>query len=95
MIPARPENAGGAVVSALVTDAPADESEFLAMPQQQFCDRFVTRMTAAAGFSHFADGMAVEDYARQTAASYWADECYRRDGPEACAEGDMSYWGED
>ena len=29
------------------------------------------------------------------AESYWLTDYQRADGPEACAEGDMDYWGEE
>ena len=56
-----------------------------------FIERFVKRMVAATGPT-FDDGSSIEDYARDTAGSYFDDPDQRADGPEACAEADMSYW---
>ncbi len=61
--------------------------------QGEFTERFVARVLAVAGPS-FDDGSSTEEYAREVAPSYWVEESYRDDGPEACADGDMSYWGE-
>ncbi|PTW45665.1 hypothetical protein [Rhodovulum kholense] len=63
--------------------------------EEAFVERFVGHCLAQCGFTHFDDGEPVEAYARKVAPSYWADAHYRADGPEACAEGDMDYWGED
>ena len=62
--------------------------------REDFIARFVTEMVRYAG-PLFETGESVADYARGTALSYWDDEDQRADGPEACAEADMSCWGED
>lgn len=65
------------------------------LDEAEFCRRFVGYMVSTAGFSHFDDGASVEEYARETAPTYFADPDQRSDGPEECAASDMSYWGED
>lgn len=59
----------------------------------EFCLRFRTWMLDRAGAT-FDDGSSIADYADQTAPTYWDDKSMRSEGPEACAEADMSYWGE-
>lgn len=63
--------------------------------EAEFTDRFVAHCLKTCGFSHFDDGAQVETYAREVAKSYWSDPIYRDEGPEACAESDMDYWGEE
>jgi hypothetical protein len=65
------------------------------LDEAEFCRRFVARMVNRAGFTHFEDDLSVEDYARQTAPTYYEDPEQRRDGPEECVDADMSYWGEE
>lgn len=65
------------------------------LSKEEWCKRFVTRMIDRAGFDHFDDGELVLDYAWATAPTYWDEEDQREDGPEACADADMSYWGEE
>ncbi len=65
-----------------------------AISKEQFIERFVERMVSRAG-TKFDDGESIEDYARQTAPSYWEAGWQRETGPEECADADMSYWGED
>lgn len=62
--------------------------------KQAWVDAYVAHTLKTCGFTHFDDGNPVEDYAREAAAAAWADPDYRADGPEACAESDMEYWGE-
>ncbi|MGP3726101.1 hypothetical protein [Cereibacter sphaeroides] len=64
------------------------------MTKEQFIEAFVARCVSVAGPT-FDDGSSIADYAREVAPSYWADDHQREDGPEACADADMSYWGED
>jgi len=66
-----------------------------ALTQAEFCARFEAHMIAAAGFDRFDDGTTVAAYAKATAPTYWEDESFRKDGPEASADSDMDYWGED
>ncbi len=61
--------------------------------REEFVERFVTHMLKRG--DKFDDGAPVEDYASQAALSYWDEPHQRNDGPEECAEADMSYWGED
>ena len=64
------------------------------LTKDEFVRRFVVHVLAEVGFSRFGDGTSVEAYALATAPSYYADPDQRADGPEACADSDMSYWGE-
>lgn len=64
------------------------------LTEEQFVARFVARCLSTCGFTHFDDGEPVEEYARMVAPCYWADPDQREDGPEECADADMSYWGE-
>lgn len=65
------------------------------MTLQEFTDRFTAHCLKQCGFTHFDDGMSVADYCNDVAKSYHSDSIYAGDGPEACAESDMSYWGEE
>lgn len=65
------------------------------MTEADFTQRFTKHCLAQCGFTHFDDGVSVEDYCADVAKSYWSDPHYRDDGPEECAESDMSYWGEE
>ncbi len=65
------------------------------MTQGEFIARFVAYIVKMAWFSHFDDGVSVEDYAKEVAVLYWDEPHQREDGPEECARADMSYWGED
>ncbi|WP_417261641.1 hypothetical protein [Celeribacter sp.] len=60
-----------------------------------FIDRFVAHCIKASGITHFDDGTSVAEYARDVAESCWNEPHYRSEGPEACADSDMSYWGEE
>lgn len=64
------------------------------MNKEEFCARFVTHMLAMAPFAEFSDGDTVEKYARETAPLYFDNSDQRADGPEECAEADISCWGE-
>lgn len=64
------------------------------MTKEQFIEAFVVRCVAVAGPT-FSDGSSNADYARDVAPSYWAEARPRAAGPEACADEEMSYWGED
>lgn len=65
------------------------------MSLEEFTSRFTAEAKRIAGIETFDDGTSVDDYCREVAASYHADPIYRDDGPEACAESDVSYWGEE
>lgn len=65
----------------------------LAMPLDEFVQRFKARMLSVAG-TKFDDGESIADYADETAPTYWEEKGQREDGPEECADSDMSYWGE-
>jgi hypothetical protein len=62
---------------------------------EEFTRRFTAEAKRLAGFDTFDDGVKVDDYCKEVAASYYADPLYREEGPEACAKGDVSYWGEE
>jgi hypothetical protein len=62
--------------------------------KEDFCARFKARMLTIAGPT-FADGESIAEYADQAGPTYWDDPHQREDGPEECADADMSYWGED
>lgn len=61
--------------------------------EQEFCARFKARMLAVAGET-FDDGESISEYADETAPTYYETDWQRAEGPEACADADMSYWGE-
>lgn len=65
------------------------------MTQDEFVRRFTTEAIRIAGFEVFDDGMPVSEYCAEVASSYYSDPLLREDGPEACAESDVSYWGEE
>jgi hypothetical protein len=62
--------------------------------RDEFCRRFKARMIERAGET-FDDGSSIADYADQAAPTYYDDKSQREEGPEECADADMSYWGED
>ena len=64
------------------------------MTRNEFVQRFVDHCVQSCGFTNFDDGESVADYALSVAGSYWDDEDRRADGPEDCADEDISYWGE-
>lgn len=59
--------------------------------REDFCARFKARMLVVAGPT-FRDGESVADYAEMAAPTYWDDPDLRDEGPEACADADISYW---
>lgn len=59
--------------------------------EAQFIERFVKELIRLGGAT-FSDGSSVEDYARETAPLYWAEEWQREDGPEVCADADYDCW---
>jgi len=63
------------------------------LSKEEFCSRFKVRMMQVAG-EKFDDGESVADYADETAPTYWDNPHQRAEGPEECADADMSYWGE-
>ncbi len=65
----------------------------LSEARAEFVQRFKARMLAVAGPA-FADGDSVAEYAEGVAPTYWDEPDQRADGPEACAEADVSYWEE-
>lgn len=65
------------------------------MDKEEWCKRFIIRMMDRAGRTHFDDGESILDYAHETSIACWEDEWQREAGPEAAADADMSYWGEE
>jgi hypothetical protein len=66
------------------------------MDKEEFCKRFVDRMMARAGFTHFDDGVSIQSYAEEIAPTYWESHGGPlAETPEECADADMSYWGEE
>ena len=63
--------------------------------QEEFIRRFTAEAIRIAGFDTFDDGMLVADYCKDVAKSHYVDESYRDDGPEVCAENEVSCWGEE
>lgn len=64
------------------------------MEKDEFCARFKAHMLRRAGRPAFDDGESIADYADETAPTYWEEGWLRDQGPEACADADMSYWGD-
>lgn len=61
--------------------------------KEEFIARFKARMLACAGPT-FDDGSSIAEYADETAPTYWDEPSQREEGPEECADADMSCWGE-
>jgi hypothetical protein len=62
--------------------------------RRDFCARFKAHMLNLAGPT-FDDGSSIAEYAEQAAPTYWETDWQREEGPEACVEMDMEYWGEE
>lgn len=56
--------------------------------QDEFCARFTARMVSVAP----GDRDEIAKYAEQIAPTYFAEPDQREEGPEACADADISYW---
>lgn len=63
------------------------------MEKEEFCRRFKVHMLAIAG-SKFDDRSSIASYAEETAPAYWDEPDLRKEGPEECAQTDVSYWGD-
>jgi hypothetical protein len=63
------------------------------LTKEEFVARFKVRMLAVAG-EKFDDGTSIAEYADETGPSYFDDPDQRAEGPEECADADISYWGE-
>lgn len=63
------------------------------MTKEEFVARFKARIVAVAGET-FDDGESIAEYADGVASSYYDEPDQRADGPEVCADSDMSYWGD-
>ena len=60
------------------------------LSKEDFTARFVARMVAKAGET-FPDGSSIVEYAVEIAGEYW-DDPNDSEGPEECADTDISYW---
>ena len=78
-----------------MTDQTTSTTDPADMTEAQWIEAYVAHTLKTCGFTHFDDGTSVEAYAREVAPASYADPCYRADGPEACADSDMDYWGEE
>ncbi len=70
---------------------PSEAPTISEISRDEFIRRFVDRMIAIAGEKD-GEGNSVREYAEMTAPTYWEDLGQRADGPEECAEVDLSYW---
>ena len=70
------------------------------LTKAEFIARFTAHMLRCVHpLTHFdADedgpGQSIAAYAEETAASYWDEDWQASQGPEACADCDLSYWEE-
>lgn len=68
--------------------------------RNEFRERFKAHMLKIISpRTHFDDdedgpGESIAEYADEVADAYFDEEWQRKDGPEACADADVSYWGE-
>lgn len=62
------------------------------MTEQEFCNRFTAEILRLAKRTTFEDGSSIEEYARDTAPSYFEEQHARGMSPEDCADADVSYW---
>jgi hypothetical protein len=64
--------------------------------KDEFVARFKARMIAFACAPEDIDGAAsLAKYADQAAPTYWDEPDQRDEGPEACADAEMSCWEDD
>jgi len=61
------------------------------MTKEIFVARFKARMLAVVG-EKFSDGGSVANYADEIGSTYYDNPDQREDGPEECADFDISYW---
>ncbi len=64
------------------------------LSKEEFIARFKARMIAVAG-EKLDDGTIVAEYADEVAPTYYDEPWQCLEGPEECADADMSYWGEE
>lgn len=63
------------------------------LSKEEFCTRFEAEMiTAAPIYGGSKEELAA--YAAEIAPSYFETDWQRAEGPEACAQSDISYWEE-
>lgn len=65
------------------------------LSKEEWCARFVKHMCVTCPHGRFEDGESIANYAEHTAPTYFETDWQREEGPEACADADMSYWGEE
>ncbi len=64
--------------------------------REEFVARFKAHMLRRAGQATFDDGGSIADYAEEVGPTYFEQDGWlRNQGPEECADADMSYWGEE
>ena len=61
--------------------------------REEFCARFKAEMLRIAGPT-FDDGESIAAYADDIGPTYWDQSDQRAEGPEECAQTDISYWEE-
>lgn len=61
------------------------------LTKEEFCTRFKTEMIRIA-VPEAGDESAVGQYADEIAPTYFEEDDQREEGPEACAQADISYW---
>lgn len=65
------------------------------LTKEEFCARFKAHLLAMAGPHTDDAGRAeMEDYADMVGPTYWDEPDQREEGPESCADEDISCWGE-
>lgn len=62
------------------------------MEQVEFCTRFVAEIMRATARRKDEPRTYFEQYAQEVAPTYFEDKDQRAEGPERCAQSDMSYW---
>lgn len=65
------------------------------LTKEAWCKTYVEHTLKLARKTDFDDGASIAEYAAECAEAAYSDALYRDEGPEACAESDMSYWGEE
>lgn len=61
------------------------------LAKDEFCRRFIAYMLKKVGPVD-TEGNSVEDYAMETAPTYWEDQHQDGYSPEECAQIDLDYW---
>ena len=78
----------------MAADTPSP-SEVVGMTREEFRERFKAHMLKrTAPITEFTDGGSIAEYAHDAADGYFDDDDIRGEGPEACADCDIDYWGD-